>query len=475
MAGIYTKGEEKIRPGIYFRTESTGGVELAPVRNGVVAVAFKGNWGPLGEVKTLESADDIDKMYGESGDGANLDALKFALQGGATKIKAVRVGSGGTCASITLKDTTATAVDVVKFTANYAGTRPLSVTIRDSVADPNVRECMVYSGTTLLDRFAFAKGPGEVAALVKAVAGNSQSVITATKLVDGNGTMAAVNQAAFTTPGASPDITNADYSAAFTLLEAENFNVLCVDSTDPAIHALVKAFIIRVNAAGLLAMAVVGDPISTEYATRKAHLATFDTENVVYCLNGGYETSGAITVVDGYRIAAAVAGLIAAVPCNDSVTHKTIPGIGSVAGALTNTQIEDCLESGALVLTPNSAGRAWIEQGVNTLATLGSNQDAGWKKIRRVKTRYELITRVNAAAERVIGSVNNDKNGRATIIALANGVLNAMVSEGKLVSGTSYEDPNAVASGDSAWFVIEALDMDSIEKVYITYRFAFTA
>ena len=57
--------------------------------------------------------------------------------------------------------------------------------------------------------------------------------------------------------------------------------------------------------------------------------------------------------------------------------------------------------------------------------------------------------------------------------ALANGIIEQMIAENKLISGSVYEDPSNPPQGDSAWFVIEVLDLDSIEKVYITYRFAF--
>ena len=49
------------RPGVYFREEATGATELIGARNGVVAVAFKANWGPLGEIVTLESPAEIAK------------------------------------------------------------------------------------------------------------------------------------------------------------------------------------------------------------------------------------------------------------------------------------------------------------------------------------------------------------------------------------------------------------------------------
>ena len=48
-----------------------------------------------------------------------------------------------------------------------------------------------------------------------------------------------------------------------------------------------------------------------------------------------------------------------------------------------------------------------------------------------------------------------------------------MIAENKLISGEVTEDPRNPAKGDSAWFIISVQDLDSIEKVYITYQFMF--
>lgn len=84
------------------------------------------------------------------------------------------------------------------------------------------------------------------------------------------------------------------------------------------------------------------------------------------------------------------------------------------------------------------------------------------------------MQRINENSESIIGNVGNDSNGRQTFIAIANGVINQMISEGKLVSGEVVEDAKNPAKGDSAWFTISVVDLDSIEKVYITYQFMFS-
>ena len=472
MAGRFSIGETKVRPGIYFRQENGGGNDLAGATNGIVAVAFKANWGKLGEVVDIESSGDIATLFGDdSGSNSNVAILNAIFAGGASQIKAVRVGTGGTKAAITLKDTASTPADVVTLTAKYAGTRALSVTIKDSLSVTTMRECIIYSGTLELSKVLFAKGSaGEVDAIVAAINASEDCVVTATKVAAGNGLLAAVTQTAFTTAGVSPTITSTDYDAAFTLLEATKWNSICVDSNDTSIHALLKAFINRANDAGLMGVAFLGEPTSVTYATRKSDAAAFNSENVAYVLNGfgiGSED------YEGWKAAALMAGYYAYLPSNNSLTHKVITGATRIIGALTNTQVIECLQSGCIVFTVSASGNVWIEQGINTLITLSADQDEGWKKLRRVKTRFELIDRININTEGVVGNVNNDSNGRQTVIALMNGVGNQMIAEGKLQSFSASESTTNPAKGDSAWFVLEVLDNDSIEKVYMTYRFRF--
>lgn len=471
MADRFNLGETKVRPGVHFRRESGNELNLTGAEDGVVAIAFKANWGPLGEVVTIDNPADISKIFGDdSVTGSNVAVLSKIFQGGASKIKAVRVGSGGTKASITLKDTDSTPASVVTLTAKYAGTRALSVTIKDSLSNASERECIIYAGTKELFSTSFAKGSaGEVDALIAAINGNSESVVTATKVAAGNGLLAAVTQSTFTTAGVSPTITSTDYSDAFALLEAVSWNTICIDSNDTSIQTLLKTFINRANDAGLMGIAVIGEPSSVAYSTRKTDAAACNSENVVYVLNG---FKAGDEVYEGFDAAALIAGLIAYTPANQSLTHTVINGATEIVDPLTNSKIIECLQSGALVFTEASSGAIWVEQGINTLVVLG-DKDAGWKKIRRTKTRFELMTRINQNVEPIIGAVDNDSNGRATVIAIANGVISQMVAEHKLLRGSCIEDASNPARGDSAWFIIDVIDLDSIEHVYLTYRFHF--
>lgn len=473
--GTFSIGEKKIRPGEYHRIENeegiiaAGGISAAGARNGIIAGVIKANWGPLGEVVTFVPSTSVKTTYGS---GLTENLITEMFDGGSSKGYFVRVGSGGTVGSITLNDDSTEDVAAVKITAKYVGARAFTVSVRDSLTNTNKRECVIYDGTSEFEKITFDKNieGSEAAALVAAFA--SSENFKAEKVADGTGKLATITQSAFT-PGTNPTVDNEAYSAALDALEPFAFNVLCVDTEDSTVHALVKAFVDRIYAAGSYPMAVLSEKPSTTNTVleRMAKAAAFNDSKIIYVLNGGKDTSG--NRLEGYINAARIGGIIAAVPANQSTTHYVVSDYAELAEKLTNTQIEAAILSGCLVLTTNSTGQVWIEQGINTLIAPSDDEDEGWKKIRRVKTRFELMQRIGDTVDQLVGKVNNDTDGRAAIIAAGQGIINTMVAEKKLASGTMTEDEANPAKGDSAWFMIAVDDLDSIEKFYLTYRFRF--
>ena len=138
------------------------------------------------------------------------------------------------------------------------------------------------------------------------------------------------------------------------------------------------------------------------------------------------------------------------------------------------SQMEEAETKGCLVLSLSPAGKVWVDNAINTLVELPENKDIGWKKLRRTKTRFELMYRVNTTADNLIGNVDNDKNGRETVIANLNDVGVAMIQEGKLTACTITEHPNRTADGDYAYFLIDVVDKDSLEHIYLYYKFRFS-
>ncbi len=468
MAGsVFQVGEQKVRPGVYVRVTNIGEPQEAIVPQGVVAALFRASWGPLGEVTYLENANAVIDVFGSTG---TADTALEAFRGGCRRVVAYRLGTGGTKALLNLQDSES--ANVVKIEAKYEGVRgnDFAVTVRDSLTDATKRELLLYEGTTLRQTITFAKGSGEPQALVDAVNASNSPYITATKVADGNGILATVTQQSLT-GGQDPTVNGESYSAGLSAIEAIDWNVLAVDSEDPVTHAVVQTYIDRVRNEGKRVLAVVGEPTSVPLATRLANARDFNDPAIIYVANG-FKGSDGLTR-EGYKAAARVAGMVAAAQITESLTHYVVRGATELAGALTNAEIEQAINSGALVFTMSAQKQVHIEYGINTFVTITADMDAGWKKIRRVRTRDNLMDRIAATWDPLVGKINNSPDGRATLIAAAQGIINKMIAEGALLSGTIYEDPNNPPAGDSAWFVVQVDDLDSAEKVYITFAFRF--
>ncbi len=465
MAEIFMTGETKVRPGTYFNLQKNGRNAQASIVNGVTAVLFRSDFGPLCQAVELSVEDGYEDTFGTS---LTTDAMRQAFHGGTKTIIACRVGNGGTQATISLNDSEGETA--VTLTALYPGQKDFTITIREKLTDNTMKQCIIYAETTEFETVEFASGEGEAAALVKEFASSKKfkaQVETGKEMA----ILQNISQSKFLS-GTNPQTTTEDYSNAFSQIESFEFNTICVDTEDSAVHLLLQSFINRIFNAGSFVQAVVAEKHTVELETRQAHAAAFNDEKMNYVLNAYVKEQG--TEIDGYQTAARFAGLIGACPSNSSLTHTVINGFTEILERLTNSQIVTAEKKGCLVLTYNSQKQVWIDNAINTLITPADNQDDGWKKIRRVKTRFELIRRMNITSDNLVGKIDNDKNGRSTVISQLQTVGDAMIAEGKLIACTISESSVYVADGDSAWFDINIVDKDSMEHIYLTYRFQFS-
>lgn len=465
MAGTFIAGETKVRPGTYFNVKKSGEDNTNGTMDGVCAVLFKADWGPVNQAVEINAYDGYESMYGTA---LTTDAIHYALKGGATKVICCRLGNGGTQGKVTLKTTDDK--DAVLITAKYAGAKAFTVTIKDKLADSTKRECLIYTGTQEFEKINFDKGGNEAASLAAAFSKSPYFHAEAVESVSGE--LGAVNQEPFT-QGTNPAITTEDYSNGLAVLERYRFNTICVDTEDVGIHSLLESYVSRIYNSGQLVMGVVSEKENVDLEERMQHAASFNTEKMIYVLNSSITDSTGASAA-GYQTAARVAGMIAACASNRSLTHTVLEGITQLEEVLTPAQISKAETMGCLVLSTNSSNQVWIDSGINTLVTLPEHMDQGWKKIRRTKTRYELLTRANNQAEELIGKVDNDTNGRATIVSQIQGVGNAMIDEGKLLACSVKESSLFSPEGDSAWFEIQCVDKDSAEHIYLTYTFRFS-
>lgn len=469
MASFFAIGEKKTRPGVYIRYENWGTPPVAGVDDGKCAAVFRSNWGPLGQALVLEKSEDLAKKYGDGGESGTTAVPMEQFKGGARLVYAVRLGKGGTPGVYCIKDEQGT--PVVQLTLKYPGSRRMDVTIRPTLADASVTELLILEGTEQLEQLTFSNIENSVNALMDAFAAKGSGYFVLTKLADSPEPLKTIDQEEIA-GGTDPAVNTGAYSAAFEVLEAYRWNVLSIDTEDASIHMVMQMFLNRIYDSGKFCMGVIGEPATVDFETRLKHASAFNDYQIVYVGNGFIDGSGA--VYEGYMAAARIAGLIAGTPSNESITHAAVTGATEVTELLTNSQHERAIEAGALMFSVSAANTVWVEQGVNTLVLPTAKEDAGWKKVKRAKVRFELFQRLNDTVEVLIGRINNDPDGRMTVIQVSNGVCQTMVSEKKLLEGAHVElDEDNPPDGDSAWFVVYADDIDALEKMYYTFKFRF--
>ena len=469
MAQFFIIGEKKTRPGVYIRYEKWGKPPVAGVDDGKCAAVFRSNWGPLGQALVLERSEDIAKKYGDGGENGTSDVPMEQFKGGARLVYAIRLGKGGTPGVYVIKDDQETSV--IQLTLKYPGSRKLAVTIRPTLMDARVSELLILEGTEQLEQLTFSNAENSVNALMDAFAAKGSDYFILTKLADSEDALKTIDQEEIS-GGTDPTVNVAAYSAAFEVLESYRWNVLSIDTEDTSIQMVMQLFLNRIYQSGQFCMGVIAEPTTVDFETRLKHASAYNDYQIVYVGNGFTDISG--TVYEGYMAAARISGLIAGTPSNESITHAAITGATELTERLTNNQHERAIKAGVLMFSVSAADTVWVEQGVNSLVLPTAKEDEGWKKIKRVKVRFELFQRLNDTVEPLVGRINNDPDGRMTVIQVSNDVCQTMVSEKKLLEGAHVElDPDNSPEGDSAWFLVYADDIDALEKMYYAFKFRF--
>lgn len=471
MASFFKIGEKKTRPGVYYRYEDYGTPPTAGVDDGKCACVLRSNWGPTEEPVLLEAYDEIDNYYGDGGENGTTDVPLEQFKGGAKTVRAVRLGTGGTQGSYQILDTEGN--PAMTLLLKYPGSRELSVTIRTTIDDDDTFELLILEGTTQLERLTFTNPEGEKSLwnLEEQWASTGSDYFKLVNSTATNASLATVDQEPIT-GGTDPTITIAAYTAAFELLESSRWNVLAIDTEDTSAQMMMQLFLNRIYDEGKWVIGVIGEATNIPLATRQIHASAYNDYQMVYVGNGFTDISG--DTYEGYRAAARIAGLLAGTPSNESITHLAITGATDLTESLTNNQYETSINAGMLTFSLSAANTVWVEQGINTLVLPGTKEDEGWKKTKRTKVRMEVFQRLDDTVNGLVGRVNNDPDGRMTVIQASNNVLNAMVSEKKLLAGAYVtENPNYSPEGDSAWFTVYADDIDAMEKFYYNFKFRF--
>ena len=474
MAVFYNEGENKIRPGVYQRHSNIGLGALVGARDGIVAIPIQAKWGPLGKVVKNTGKKALYATYGTGtlGAGYTVPVAEEIFNAGAPTVYTYRLGTGGKAASKEI-------VTGLTVTAKHVGTASISVAVQAKIGDATMKEFLVYFGNEQVEKFTFAADTkAEGANLVEAAKESKYVTVAATP----SGTLPTVVQALAVADGEleggqDPTVTNENYSTAFQAFESYYFNTITIDVDDDenlTLSLLLQSYIDNAYLTGKICVGFVGEKTTVDFEKRKVHATAFNDAKMVY-LGGGFK-AGTVDK-DGVLSIARTAGVIAATPSSQGITHLPISSATELCETLTNVQYEEAIQAGMLLLSMSPDGTVWYDSGINTLVTPDAEtQDDGWKKIRRTKTRFEIIDRLDRVLLPKVGRISNDSDGVADVIQSAQRVLDAMAgTERKLFPGaTIVADPDNPFTADSAWFIIQADDIDSMEKIYLQYQFRYS-
>lgn len=454
MAQLYFAGEQKIRPGVYYRHSNASNGQQGGAMDGVNAIVAKASWGPTGVVTVHETATNLKETYGN-----DVETALMLFNAGARRVYMYRPeGTGGVAGKATVGNAT--------IEAKHVGARALKVKIQTKPGSTTKKECIVLDGATQLEKVSFEATSSTECSALKTALENS-AYVTCTFSTDG-----AVTAGEYALEGGKdPTVTTEDYQKGFSALEPFSYNVLSTDSADDAVAQIMLAYANEAEIAGKLVIGVIGDTES-DFEDRCAKAKGYNDKNIVFmgsAFNVGDE------VVSGAKAINYAAGIISSTPSNQSIVHSVVQTATDLPEKLTNAQYEEAIQNGMLMLSIGPNGQIWFDSGVNTLVTPAQNEDNGWKKIKRTKVRFELMDRLDKVVAPLVGKVNCDSDGVGAVIHVGMGVINEMVAERKLASGASIiEDPDNPHAGDSAWFVIDANDIDSLEKIYLHYQFRYS-
>jgi len=473
-SGVWSETDLPVRPGFYMNFKAAALAAIATGPRGIVAIPVKANWGPKETIVEIASEQDLIDAYNieEAGAYTAYKSIRLALLGGPQLILGYRLAdSSAAKASYTLVDTAGTPVNVIRLDTKYETVRPFKVTTRTNPVDSNKQDIVLYEGTAQLYVFTFAKGANVVDNAVAAVNNDTRNKwITATKLDVGNGEIANVTSQSFTGGNdGTAGIVNQDYIDAMTAFEARVFNAFALDgATDSGLQTSVKAWVQRLRDEGKKIIAYLGGSASddADIATGNARSVGFNCEGVVNVAVSG--------ILDGVTYSSAfvacyIAGLASGQALKESITYASTP-FDDVSPRLTHSQVVSALNSGTLVLVHDGT-RVKVEKGINTLTTLGADQNNGWKKIKLIRIMDAIaMDTAKAAQDNYIGKVLNNEDGQT---ALLNAIKNYFetLSPDLIAPGFIVEtdtERQATAESDQFFWRYSATLVDSMEQIFGT-------
>lgn len=442
MAGGTWTRENKIRPGVYIRFKTTGGMALNVGERGTVAICEPMSWGPVGVISELLAGGDTVPYCGYPITDPKARFLQEIFKGtnrtaGPNKVLLYRPSANGSA------EATAKVGDGLTVTALYPGVVGNGITV-SVAADPD--DSTKFTVNTIVN--------GEIADSQQVAAVAELSANSWVKF-SGDGPLEA-NTGVALAGGADGTVQNAAYASFLTALEPYAFDVLLYDGTDPTVQAAMENFVIRLaeenGQYGQLVTSGMTNP---------------DTRFVINVMSGAVLSDG--TSLTAAQVCWWAGGAEAGARYNESLTYATYPEAVAVTPKLTNSQYNQALASGQFVLFEDG-GAVKVEQDINSLVTYTPDIGKVFRKNRVIRLCSTIANDLyRQFSENYIGVVNNNEAGRTMFKAAIVGYLLELQAE-EAIQNFSAGDVEVLPGKDIDAVVVNIViqAVDSIEKIYMT-------
>jgi hypothetical protein len=473
------------RPGIYINFIGAAQSAVQVGAQGTVAIPVTADWGLLNGITDIEAEGSIPDAFGTGGNASLL--ISQALRGGASKVRAFRMGVAGSVAKATLVLNDVPVAPANTLTAKYEGARANAFTVKVAVnaVDATRKDVSIIEGGNTLEVFTVLDNTD----LTNQIAGNVSGINPSkyvTCVTTGTANRALANQAGALMAGGNSggSVTTTEYSAALTALEVYDWNLLVPgDTASTAIQATVRAYIVRLRDEGHKAIAVMGGQsvagmsaaaFTTEFNTMVANAISTSTgnhEGVVQVFPGIVDELSNVSL-SGAQSAARVAGMIAKNGFTGSIT-KEDTGAANVTYRMVNADIKKGLQNGLLMLTVDG-DRAVVESGINTLTTYTTAKPRDFRKIRLIRANDAVAqTLDDSLSSFVLGETNNNAVGRNFVLNLMVEALDVFRQAGAIDAGFTVGPDvarNLAADPDEFFAEVSYTPIDSIEKIFISCK-----
>lgn len=432
--GTFT-AQNKILPGSYINFVSLSRANASLSDRGIVTMPLSLDWGESGKVIEVTNADfqkNALKLFGYDYSHDKMKGLRDLFLNART-LYAYRLNGAGEKATCTYA------------TAKYAGTRgnDLKIIIAKNADDNSKWDVKTVLGTTIVDEQI---GVANAAALI-----NNDYVDFKTDAT------LAVTAGTVLTNGTNSEVNGEVYQGYLDKIESYTYNIMGVATTDNTIKNLIVAFVKRMR-----------DEVGAKFQAVLHDIAA-DYEGVINVVNDVEADNN----FDKSSIVYFMAGIEANCAINKTCLNKVYNGEFEVDTDYTQSQLEDAIKNGKLILH-NVNNEVRILEDINSLVTTSDNKGEIFKNNQTIRVADQIANDIAVLFNtKYLGNVPNNESGR---ISLWTDIVKHHTQLQEIGAIEDFSDENVtVSAGESKSSVV--IDdvitvINAMSQLYMTVKIA---